>query len=239
MFALLKPVVPQAVLEATQRTYEEQLSSGSTVVLFGKRSCPRCVEVEELLLRHVDVVSFYDIDSCADKVHGDAMQDLLKEKTGGRTVPRCFIHGVFVGGCDDLQELDCAGSLATLVTSYSEQALQISLDEARPSRIKEAWPRDSFTIQVRHDTAAPTVALVVECDCDVKMLKRRAVEACGVERNLCDVLMLCHGTPFPPNQPSGAHARLEEGAVIDLIDRNKYHSENVCYEQFTKAAEKD
>jgi glutaredoxin len=40
---------------------------------------------------------------------GDAVQDALAGLTGGRSVPRVFIGGEFLGGNDDTQAMPAAG----------------------------------------------------------------------------------------------------------------------------------
>ena len=45
------------------------------------------------------------------------IQDELEEITGARTVPRVFINGKFVGGGDDIVDLDRRGKLRDLLES--------------------------------------------------------------------------------------------------------------------------
>jgi len=49
--------------------------------------------------------------------HSEAsqIQDYLSELTGGRTVPRVFVKGKFIGGGDDTVRLFKSGELAKLV----------------------------------------------------------------------------------------------------------------------------
>ncbi len=46
----------------------------------------------------------------------DVMQDALLEITGGRSVPRVFINGKFLGGGDDTAAAAANGSLQNLLT---------------------------------------------------------------------------------------------------------------------------
>ncbi len=46
---------------------------------------------------------------------GDAIQDVLLQLTGGRSVPRVFIKGKFIGGGDDTAALARNGGLAKLL----------------------------------------------------------------------------------------------------------------------------
>lgn len=47
--------------------------------------------------------------------NGKHFQDVLHQMTGGRTVPRVFINGAFVGGATDTQRLHQQGKLLPLV----------------------------------------------------------------------------------------------------------------------------
>jgi len=44
------------------------------------------------------------------------VQNYLQNITGGRTVPRVFIHGNFVGGGTEVRQLQDQGKLATMVS---------------------------------------------------------------------------------------------------------------------------
>ena len=45
---------------------------------------------------------------------GDAIQDIMQTMTGGRSVPRLFIDGNFIGGGDDTVRLQREGKLAAM-----------------------------------------------------------------------------------------------------------------------------
>ena len=51
-----------------------------------------------------------DLQGMPDMV---AIQDALEDITGARSVPRVFIGGEFVGGCDDTMDKYYDGSLET------------------------------------------------------------------------------------------------------------------------------
>lgn len=46
---------------------------------------------------------------------GDDIQDALLEKTGGRSVPRVFVGGKFIGGGDDTAAKAANGELERLL----------------------------------------------------------------------------------------------------------------------------
>lgn len=51
--------------------------------------------------------------TCPDD--GSAIQDVLLSMTGGRSVPRVFIGGKFVGGGTDVRDKQANGSLTVLL----------------------------------------------------------------------------------------------------------------------------
>ena len=84
------------------------------VVLFTKGYCPHCKEA--IALFDTMKVSYKNVD-IEKNPQMDAIQDYLKELTGARSVPRVFIGGKFIGGCDDTKALHSAGKLQSLVDS--------------------------------------------------------------------------------------------------------------------------
>jgi glutaredoxin 3 len=81
------------------------------VVMYSTRVCPYCVRAE-MLLKQRGVVSL-------EKILVDLLPDeknKMIERTGRRTVPQIFIGDVYVGGCDDLYELDHKGELVKLLS---------------------------------------------------------------------------------------------------------------------------
>ena len=50
-----------------------------------------------------------------ERSDGDAIQDYLLKLTGGRSVPRVFIDGSFIGGGDDNDLLARNGKLEVMV----------------------------------------------------------------------------------------------------------------------------
>ena len=74
--------------------------------------CPFCRRAEALL-RGKGVAEIEMIDVVLD-AKGRAE---LQAKTGRRTVPQIYIGETHVGGCDDLQALDRAGKLESLLAA--------------------------------------------------------------------------------------------------------------------------
>ena len=75
------------------------------VIVYTKKYCPYCEGAKRLL--ETKGVSFEEIDVTGDE---KKLQQLIKQ-TGHQTVPQVFINGQFVGGFDELEELDNLGEL--------------------------------------------------------------------------------------------------------------------------------
>lgn len=75
------------------------------VVIYTKDYCPYCKKAVALL--QSKNVAFNEIDVTND----EATFEEIKKKTRWDTVPQIFIHGEFIGGCDDLYKLEEKGEL--------------------------------------------------------------------------------------------------------------------------------
>lgn len=69
------------------------------VFVISKSYCPYCVKAKDLFGKmNLPDYKVWDIENEPEM---DAIQDYMLSLTGGRSVPRVFINGKFVGGCDD------------------------------------------------------------------------------------------------------------------------------------------
>ncbi|AOY76148.1 glutaredoxin 3 [Clostridium formicaceticum] len=75
------------------------------VTLYTKDYCPYCKRAVALL--QSKNVAFNEIDV----THDETTFKEIQAKTGWDTVPQIFIHGEFIGGCDDLYALEKQGVL--------------------------------------------------------------------------------------------------------------------------------
>ena len=80
--------------------------------MYSTAVCPYCVRAEKLL-RAKGVTEIEKIRVDLDTSRRIEMMDL----TGRRTVPQIFIGDTYVGGCDDLYELEHQGKLNALLAS--------------------------------------------------------------------------------------------------------------------------
>uniref|UniRef100_A0A8D2IVZ3 Glutaredoxin-2, mitochondrial n=1 Tax=Varanus komodoensis TaxID=61221 RepID=A0A8D2IVZ3_VARKO len=86
--------------------------SDHCVVIFSKTTCSYC-NMAKKLFRDMNVnYTAVELDMYEN---GSQFQDILHQMTGGRTVPRIFINGNFVGGATDTQRLHQEGKLLPLV----------------------------------------------------------------------------------------------------------------------------
>lgn len=76
-----------------------------TVTIYTTTYCPHCTRAKNLLKRRNIVFEEIDVTENA------ALRDDLAAKTGWQTVPVIFIGDEFIGGADDLDALEQAGTL--------------------------------------------------------------------------------------------------------------------------------
>eukprot|EP00803_Ostreobium_quekettii_P001906 evm.model.scf_3150.1 EVM.evm.TU.scf_3150.1 scf_3150:4091-4828(+) len=88
---------------------------GNKVMVFSKTFCPYCRKAKQALLSILEAgkVTIMELDERDD---GDAIQDELLSLTGGRSVPRVFIDGKFIGGGDDTARMAASGELKNILT---------------------------------------------------------------------------------------------------------------------------
>ena len=75
------------------------------VIVYSTRHCPHCIRAKSLLERKN--VAFEEVDLTDD----DAKRKELEDKTGWMTVPVIYIGDEFIGGANELYELESSGEL--------------------------------------------------------------------------------------------------------------------------------
>lgn len=97
----------------------QEFIRNNDVVIFSKSYCPYCTKVKKLLNnesnKHGIPQNNLGIMELDQLPQADAIQDTLEAITGARTVPRVFICGKSVGGCDDTYRLHRSGQLSKLM----------------------------------------------------------------------------------------------------------------------------
>ncbi|CAL8462606.1 g2139 [Coccomyxa elongata] len=98
---------------STKEFVDSKIKNGK-VVVWSKSYCPYCKKAKDTLfsLLPKDAVDVEELDQRPD---GDEIQDYLMQLTGGRSVPRVFIGGRFIGGGDDTVKLKQSGQLQKLL----------------------------------------------------------------------------------------------------------------------------
>jgi glutaredoxin 3 len=87
------------------------------VKMYSTAVCPYCVRAEQLLLqRGVTRIDKVRVDLDPERRHE------MVRLTGRRTVPQIFIGETYVGGCDELIQLDRRGGLQALLQAPSDAA---------------------------------------------------------------------------------------------------------------------
>ena len=82
------------------------------ITMYSTAVCPYCVRAERLL-RAKGVT---DIDKVRVDLDTTRRVEMV-QRTGRRTVPQIFIGETYVGGCDELYELEHEGRLAGLLAA--------------------------------------------------------------------------------------------------------------------------
>jgi glutaredoxin 3 len=83
--------------------------------------CPYCADAKELLSSKG--VSFHEIDASGNR---EVRQQMIERTKGRSTYPQIFVGSTYVGGCDDLYELEAAGKLDLLLADAKEASTKAS-----------------------------------------------------------------------------------------------------------------
>ncbi|GMI28537.1 hypothetical protein TeGR_g12378 [Tetraparma gracilis] len=93
--------------------YVRDMIARHDLLMFSKTTCPFCFKAKEALDK--ECKGEYEVVELDLMDNASAIQDALKIVTGGRTVPRVFVGGEFIGGGDDTVEKGQSGELGRLV----------------------------------------------------------------------------------------------------------------------------
>mmetsp|Transcript_35133 Transcript_35133/g.103985 ORF Transcript_35133/g.103985 Transcript_35133/m.103985 type:complete len:105 (-) Transcript_35133:71-385(-) len=93
--------------------FVQEAITQNKVVVFSKSYCPYCTKAKRAL-NGVIKPSDYLVIELDERPDGDQIQDALLALTGGRSVPRVFIGGKFIGGGDDTAAKASSGELKEL-----------------------------------------------------------------------------------------------------------------------------
>ena len=82
------------------------------VLMYSTAMCPFCIRAEQLLKRK----GVTEIEKVRVDLEPQQRMTMM-ERTGRRTVPQIYIGETYVGGCDELFELDHEGKLDPLLAA--------------------------------------------------------------------------------------------------------------------------
>ena len=82
------------------------------ILMYSTAICPYCVRAEQLLRSK----GITDIEKVRVDLDATRRAEMM-ERTGRRTVPQIFIGDTYVGGCDELYDLDHKGKLNELLAA--------------------------------------------------------------------------------------------------------------------------
>uniref|UniRef100_H2N4B8 Glutaredoxin-2, mitochondrial n=1 Tax=Pongo abelii TaxID=9601 RepID=H2N4B8_PONAB len=99
-------------LETAPVNQIQETISDNCVVIFSKTSCSYCTMAKKLFR---DMNVNYKVVELDLLEYGNQFQDALYKMTGGRTVPRIFVNGTFIGGATDTHRLHKEGKLLPLI----------------------------------------------------------------------------------------------------------------------------
>merc|ERR1712060_448036 len=94
---------PVTSCSGVSEDFEDKLTNNKVVVV-SKAWCPYCMRTKKALTKLGVEFELVELEDPSRKPLVDdvaAYQDYMGEKTGARSVPRVFVGGEFVGGCDD------------------------------------------------------------------------------------------------------------------------------------------
>ncbi|XP_015512727.2 uncharacterized protein [Neodiprion pinetum] len=94
------------------RSMVEKLIYNTQVIIFSKTYCPYCETAKNIFDDLDQPYTVLELDKRAD---GEDIQEIMGTITGGTSVPRVFVNGVFIGGGDDVKRLYESGELEEML----------------------------------------------------------------------------------------------------------------------------
>jgi glutaredoxin 3 len=89
----------------------------AVVEIYTTRYCPYCQDAKDLLSRKG--VAFHEIDASGNR---EIRRQMIERANGHSTFPQIFVGSAYIGGCDDLYELEAAGKLDALLAEEGATA---------------------------------------------------------------------------------------------------------------------
>jgi len=141
-----------ATVAKTSSEEIDRLVEENKVMVFSKSTCPFCSRAKDMLQAEGIDFEVLELDTLPPAQMED-MQQTFAQLTGARTVPRIFIQGQCIGGCDDVMALQQSGKLADAVESKAVAAdFRLQLPE---SEWKKKLGNQKYRILRMQGTEAP------------------------------------------------------------------------------------
>eukprot|EP00889_Picochlorum_renovo_P006061 jgi/Picre1/33091/NNA_008417.t1 len=99
----------------TVRDKIETAVNADTVVVFGRSTCPFCIEVTRTMMSMGVHFRYYKMDKMGGDIPGSTVLEELREYAQQKTVPMVFINGNLVGGLMRPRRSLPVGSLTSLL----------------------------------------------------------------------------------------------------------------------------
>ncbi len=88
------------------------MSTAVPITIYSTPVCPYCVHAKNLLT--AKGLEFQDVSMMS--LSADERSELMQKTNNYRTVPQIFIGDTFIGGFDDLNQLNQSGELDAMLT---------------------------------------------------------------------------------------------------------------------------
>ncbi|KAG8533457.1 uncharacterized protein KY384_002240 [Bacidia gigantensis] len=102
------------------------LTKHPSVIIFSKTWCPYSAKAKRILTDKYHIVPAPHIVELDQHPLGGKIQDVLEKTTGRRTVPNILINGRSVGGGDDIEAAEIAGTLVEKIQNMGGKRLTIT-----------------------------------------------------------------------------------------------------------------
>lgn len=115
-----RAISTEAILSPAGEKVKELIKQHE-VIVFSKTTCPFCSRAKKVLESEGTTFHVFELDELSSDQTRE-FQDALEIMTGARTVPRVFVRGECLGGCDDITKMQQKGELAKALGGASKSS---------------------------------------------------------------------------------------------------------------------
>ncbi|CAE8652712.1 unnamed protein product [Polarella glacialis] len=214
----------------------KELVKEHEVILFSKTTCPFCTRAKSVLESEGKPFFVFELDQQPAEETAE-MQDALVMMTGARTVPRLFVRGECLGGCDDVVALQSKGELSKVLNATagmsqfqiekSEEEWQRDLDKRKYNvlRRKSTEPPNSHEYNKFHPTKGHFACGA--CSLPLYSAESKFKSSCGWP---------CYDKCYYSKEAGGGHVGTvkEFGGLEIVCNRCSSHLGHVFFDAYTK-----